>query len=195
MLENRPAAIPTLVGPERPGRERRAAERRSARGGAGLSGRGTAASAWRSARNRISDGYSDAADRRERSILPLRLMATEVACRPCPTPTRRYPTQPRNVPCSTRPARPASRKAACCPMTISCAAGAGTPRSVGYARCALGEDRLITPLPMTHVNAMAYSTLAMVLTGGCIIPLDRFHPRSWWQTCAKPKQRSCTASA
>ena len=50
--------------------------------------------------------------------------------------------------------------------------------------CALrpGEDRLITPLPMTHVNAMAYSTLAMVMTGGCIIPLDRFHPRSWWQT-------------
>jgi acyl-coenzyme A synthetase/AMP-(fatty) acid ligase len=45
-----------------------------------------------------------------------------------------------------------------------------------------GEERLITPLPMTHVNAMAYSTLAMVLTGGCIIPLDRFHPRSWWQT-------------
>ena len=50
--------------------------------------------------------------------------------------------------------------------------------------CALrpGEERLITPLPMTHVNAMAYSTLAMVMTGGCIIPLDRFHPRSWWQT-------------
>ena len=45
-----------------------------------------------------------------------------------------------------------------------------------------GEDRLITPLPMMHVNAMAYSTLAMVMTGGCIIPLDRFHPRSWWQT-------------
>jgi acyl-coenzyme A synthetase/AMP-(fatty) acid ligase len=45
-----------------------------------------------------------------------------------------------------------------------------------------GVERLITPLPMTHVNAMAYSTLAMVLTGGCIIPLERFHPRSWWQT-------------
>ncbi len=50
-----------------------------------------------------------------------------------------------------------------------------------------GEERLITPLPMTHVNAMAYSTLAMVLTGGCIIPLDRFHPRSWWQTVRDSK--------
>jgi acyl-CoA synthetase (AMP-forming)/AMP-acid ligase II len=45
-----------------------------------------------------------------------------------------------------------------------------------------GEERLITPLPMTHVNALAYSTLAMVMSGGCIIPLDRFHPRRWWQT-------------
>ncbi len=55
--------------------------------------------------------------------------------------------------------------------------------------CALrpGEDRLVTPLPMTHVNAMAYSTLAMVLTGGCIIPLDRFHPRTWWQTVRDSK--------
>jgi acyl-CoA synthetase (AMP-forming)/AMP-acid ligase II len=45
-----------------------------------------------------------------------------------------------------------------------------------------GEDRLITPLPMNHMNAMACSTLGMVLTGGCIIPLDRFHPRTWWQS-------------
>ena len=43
-----------------------------------------------------------------------------------------------------------------------------------------GADRLITPLPMTHMNAMAYSTMAMMMSGGCIVPLDRFHPRSWW---------------
>jgi acyl-CoA synthetase (AMP-forming)/AMP-acid ligase II len=48
--------------------------------------------------------------------------------------------------------------------------------------CALvpGAERLITPLPMVHMNAMAYSTMAMIFAGGCIIPLDRFHPRSWW---------------
>ena len=50
-----------------------------------------------------------------------------------------------------------------------------------------GEDRLITPLPMTHMNAMACSTLAMVMTGGCIIPLDRFHPRRWWQAVRESK--------
>ena len=43
-----------------------------------------------------------------------------------------------------------------------------------------GEDRLLTPLPMTHMNAMAYSTMAMVLSAGCVVPLDRFHPAGWW---------------
>lgn len=43
-----------------------------------------------------------------------------------------------------------------------------------------GEDRLLTPLPMVHMNAMAYSTMAMLLSGGCIVPLDRFHPQAWW---------------
>ena len=41
---------------------------------------------------------------------------------------------------------------------------------------------MLTPLPLVHMNAMAYSAMAMVLTGGCLIPLDRFHPRSWWDS-------------
>ena len=49
--------------------------------------------------------------------------------------------------------------------------------------CALDEggDCLITPLPMHHMNAMACSTMVMLANGGCIVPLDRFHPRSWWR--------------
>jgi acyl-CoA synthetase (AMP-forming)/AMP-acid ligase II len=43
-----------------------------------------------------------------------------------------------------------------------------------------GVERLITPLPLFHMNALVASTMAMVLSGGCIIQLDRFHPRSWW---------------
>jgi len=52
----------------------------------------------------------------------------------------------------------------------------------GY--CSLSEtgDRLITPLPMYHMNAMATSTMAMLMTGGCIVPLDRFHPTSFWRS-------------
>lgn len=45
-----------------------------------------------------------------------------------------------------------------------------------------GVERLITPLPTSHMNAMACSTMAMLLTGGCIVPLDRFHPTTWWQS-------------
>ena len=48
--------------------------------------------------------------------------------------------------------------------------------------CALreGEERLITPLPLSHMNAMATSAMGMIATGGCIVQLDRFHPSSWW---------------
>jgi acyl-CoA synthetase (AMP-forming)/AMP-acid ligase II len=50
--------------------------------------------------------------------------------------------------------------------------------------CAMeaGGERLATPLPLAHMNAMACSTMAMIMAGGCLIQLDRFHPRSWWQT-------------
>ena len=44
-----------------------------------------------------------------------------------------------------------------------------------------GRDCLISPLPMHHMNALACSTMVMLQTGGCIAPLDRFHPRSWWR--------------
>ncbi|MGE4335955.1 MAG: AMP-binding protein [Pigmentiphaga sp.] len=43
------------------------------------------------------------------------------------------------------------------------------------------RERLLTPLPMFHMNAMASTTLSMILTGGCVILLDRFHPGSWWE--------------
>ena len=32
------------------------------------------------------------------------------------------------------------------------------------------------------MNAMAYSTMVMLLTGGCVVPLDRFHPDTWWDS-------------
>ncbi len=46
----------------------------------------------------------------------------------------------------------------------------------------IGTERMLTPLPLFHMNALAYSAMAMLRTGGCLIPLDRFHPRSWWRT-------------
>jgi acyl-CoA synthetase (AMP-forming)/AMP-acid ligase II len=48
-----------------------------------------------------------------------------------------------------------------------------------------GEERLITPLPLFHMNALAVSTTAMILSGGCIVQLDRFHPRTWRREVAE----------
>ena len=42
------------------------------------------------------------------------------------------------------------------------------------------RERMITPLPVFHMNAMAYSAMAMLRTAGCLITVDRFHPKSWW---------------
>jgi acyl-CoA synthetase (AMP-forming)/AMP-acid ligase II len=44
-----------------------------------------------------------------------------------------------------------------------------------------GEERLITPLPFFHMNALAVSTTAMILAAGCVVQLDRFHPKTWWR--------------
>ena len=55
----------------------------------------------------------------------------------------------------------------------------------GFCELVPGEDTLITPLPMYHMNAMATSTMGMLLTGGCIVPLDRFHPATFWQSVAE----------
>ncbi|MBC7202037.1 MAG: AMP-binding protein [Pusillimonas sp.] len=57
----------------------------------------------------------------------------------------------------------------------------------GMATLQPGKERMLTPLPLVHMNAMACSTLAMVTTGGCLIVLDRFHPRSWWDTVRESK--------
>jgi acyl-CoA synthetase (AMP-forming)/AMP-acid ligase II len=55
--------------------------------------------------------------------------------------------------------------------------------------CALrfGEERLITPLPLFHMNALAVSTTAMILSAGCVVQLDRFHPRTWWRDVARSR--------
>jgi acyl-CoA synthetase (AMP-forming)/AMP-acid ligase II len=44
------------------------------------------------------------------------------------------------------------------------------------------QERVITPLPLNHVNAMAFSTMVVLTAGGCLVQLDRFHPKSWWQS-------------
>ena len=57
----------------------------------------------------------------------------------------------------------------------------------GYCKLEKGVERLATPLPLVHMNAMACSTMGMMMTGGCLIQLDRFHPRSWRETIRETK--------
>ncbi|MFD1558083.1 AMP-binding protein [Paraburkholderia silviterrae] len=72
-------------------------------------------------------------------------------------------------------------KACVLPNEYFLLAGLWYNRIGGLCTLRPGVERLITPLPMTHMNAMAYSTMAMILAGGAIVALDRFHPRSWWE--------------
>ena len=48
------------------------------------------------------------------------------------------------------------------------------------ARVRPGEDRLLTPLPMFHINAMACSSTAMMMSRNTVVQLDRFHPSRFW---------------
>jgi len=50
--------------------------------------------------------------------------------------------------------------------------------------CSVKRDgeRIITPLPLNHVNAMAFSAMVVLVAGGCLVQLDRFHPRTWLQS-------------
>lgn len=71
-----------------------------------------------------------------------------------------------------------------CILTNSYFIEAGRWYSTADGVCALNTDgeRMITPLPIFHMNAMAYSFMAMVAVGGCLTALDRFHPRTWWSS-------------
>ena len=50
----------------------------------------------------------------------------------------------------------------------------------GHVSLRVGCERMITPLPVNHMNAMAFSVVTMIVTGGCISLVDRFHPDGWW---------------
>src|SRR3546814_15910233 len=68
------------------------------------------------------------------------------------------------------------------PNTYFLHAGNWYAQTGGLAALEPGAERMLTPLPLVHMNAMAYSAMAMVIIGGCLIPVDRFHPSIWWRT-------------
>jgi len=54
-----------------------------------------------------------------------------------------------------------------------------------------GQERLITPLPSFHVNAMGNSFMGMLGAGGAQVIIDRFHPRTWWAMVRETRATCC----
>ena len=42
------------------------------------------------------------------------------------------------------------------------------------------NDRILTPLPLFHMNAQSLTCIGGLLSGASIVLLDRFHPSTWW---------------
>jgi crotonobetaine/carnitine-CoA ligase len=49
------------------------------------------------------------------------------------------------------------------------------------------EDRILTPLPLFHMNAQIISTIVALLSGASLILIDRFHSSTWWDDIKKYK--------
>ncbi|MBW6425495.1 AMP-binding protein [Rhizobium sp. XQZ8] len=54
----------------------------------------------------------------------------------------------------------------------------------GIAEMGEGREVALTPLPMFHMNALGCTAVGMIMKGGAIVPLDRFHASSWWDSIA-----------
>lgn len=48
-----------------------------------------------------------------------------------------------------------------------------------------GQDRLLNPLPVFHMNCSMVAFPAIILTDNCLVLPDRFHSSNWWEDCVK----------
>src|SRR5690606_38398971 len=48
-----------------------------------------------------------------------------------------------------------------------------------------GEEVILTPLPMFHMNALGCSALGAIILQSTLVPLDRFSDSRWWATVAE----------
>lgn len=55
----------------------------------------------------------------------------------------------------------------------------------GIAEVKERAEVALTPLPMFHMNALGCTAVGMMLSGGSIVPLDRFHASRWWQSVSE----------
>ena len=133
----------------------------------------------------LPNRHADLLAAAERAGRPLRVMGPDDAPPPAPFAAPLGDTAPNELTecallyTSGTTGRP---KGCILPNRYFLHAGGWYARIGGLAALRPGQERMLTPLPLVHMNAMAYSAMAMVLTGGCLIPLDRFHPKTWWSS-------------
>ncbi len=66
-------------------------------------------------------------------------------------------------------------------------AGAWYAELQGVCTIRPDQERVITPLPLHHMNAMAFSTMVVLVAGGCLVQIDRFHPKTWLQSARESR--------
>ena len=96
---------------------------------------------------------------------------------------RDAPDGERDDPCALLFTSGTTAKPKCCVLSNDyfLRSPAGTSRRAARPRWATAET-VLTPLPMFHMNALGCTVVGMILTGGAVVPLDRFHARRWWRT-------------
>jgi acyl-CoA synthetase (AMP-forming)/AMP-acid ligase II len=55
----------------------------------------------------------------------------------------------------------------------------------GHLHLRPGQERLLNPLPVFHMNCGMSSIAAMCLTDNCLVLPDRFHATTWWEDCVR----------
>ena len=48
-----------------------------------------------------------------------------------------------------------------------------------------GQERLLNPLPVFHMNCGMTTIATMCLTDNCLVLPDRFHASTWWEDCVR----------
>ncbi len=49
------------------------------------------------------------------------------------------------------------------------------------------DDRVLTPLPLFHMNPQILSVMGTLLVGGSLVLVDRFHPTTWWDVVRRTR--------
>jgi acyl-CoA synthetase (AMP-forming)/AMP-acid ligase II len=122
---------------------------------------------------------------RAAGMSPDRIVGPDAPPPPCRDPVERQSGEPDDS-CALLFTSGTTGKPKCCVLSNDYFVGLAKwyTHQGGVADMRDGAEVILTPLPMFHMNALACSALGAVLKRSTLVPLDRFHARSWWQTVA-----------